>query len=242
MCPANVNVDPITYFRSRGSHPTTRHEGQEHMRNIVFSKYATRLAAIGLAGLFATGCATKGFVREGLNTQDTKITDISSQVEDQQRQLRQAGERIDTVASSAQQARQVGEQANVRANEAFELAKGKLLYSVVLSDVAGNFTLSSDKLGESARQKLDDLASSLKSQNSNVYLEIEGHTDASGDEGYNLSLGLRRAEAVRRYLSGRGIPLHRMSVISYGESKPVSDNSTRDGRAANRRVEVRVLS
>ncbi len=212
------------------------------MKDFRISKRVTRLAALALAGSLLTGCATKGFVREGLNTQDTKISDLSTQVEDHQRQLRQTGERLDSVATTAQKAQQTGQQASARADEAYQLAKGKLLYSVVLSDVAGNFALNSDKLTDSARGKLDDLAYSLKTDNANVYLEIEGHTDSTGPESHNLALGLRRAEAVRRYLSQQGIPLHRMSVISYGESKPVADNSSREGRATNRRVEVRVLS
>ena len=74
------------------------------------------------------------------------------------------------------------------------------------------------------QEHLDNLAARLKSDNRNVFLEIEGHTDSSGPEGYNLVLGQRRAEAVRRYLNGNhSIPLHRMSVITYGESRPSAD-------------------
>jgi peptidoglycan-associated lipoprotein len=75
-----------------------------------------------------------------------------------------------------------------------------------------------------------------------VYLEIEGHTDNVGGELYNAQLGEKRAKAVMNYLNEKGgVPLHAMSVISYGESKPVADNKTADGRAQNRRVVVRVL-
>ena len=75
-----------------------------------------------------------------------------------------------------------------------------------------------------------------------MYIEIEGHTDNVGSEKYNHDLGLKRAEAVRNYLRKEGgIPLHAINVISYGESKPEADNSTRDGRAANRRVVINVL-
>ena len=74
------------------------------------------------------------------------------------------------------------------------------------------------------------------------YLEIEGHTDATGPAPYNARLGLERAENVRRYLHEQHqLPLHKMSVISYGEDQPVASNDDREGRAKNRRVVVRVL-
>jgi outer membrane protein OmpA-like peptidoglycan-associated protein len=82
----------------------------------------------------------------------------------------------------------------------------------------------------------------LKAENQNVYLEIQGHTDSVGPEEYNFRLGLERAETVRRYLSESGIPLHRISVISYGEERPVATNKTKDGRSQNRRVVIQVLA
>ena len=75
-----------------------------------------------------------------------------------------------------------------------------------------------------------------------VYLEIQGHTDATGDADYNEKLGEARAEAVRRYLSRGGIALNRMATISYGEEAPVASNDTPEGRAQNRRVSIIVLS
>ena len=73
-------------------------------------------------------------------------------------------------------------------------------------------------------------------------LRITGHTDNTGSEAYNEELGYRRALTVRDYMSmSGGIPLHAMNVISYGESKPLADNSTPEGRAQNRRVELYIL-
>ena len=77
--------------------------------------------------------------------------------------------------------------------------------------------------------------------------ELVGHwafdvTDNAGSTEYNYSLGEKRAMAVRNYLSeSGGIPLHAMNTISYGESRPVADNGTQEGRSMNRRVVVRVL-
>ena len=87
------------------------------------------------------------------------------------------------------------------------------------------------------------MVSQLKADKKNVWVEIEGHTDSTGDKVLNERLGLERAEAVKRYLyEQHQVPLHKINVISYGEEKPVAPNNTRDGRAQNRRVVVKVLS
>ena len=76
-----------------------------------------------------------------------------------------------------------------------------------------------------------------------MFLEIEGHTDSTGSAELNQKLGLERAEAVKMYLyEQHKVPLHKMNVISYGEDKPSAPNDTRDGRAQNRRVVIRVLA
>jgi peptidoglycan-associated lipoprotein len=202
------------------------------------------------AALAMGACATKKSLREGLGTQDTKISGIETQVEANQKRIEETGQRLDGVKEEAGEARRIGteagskaEKAGERADKAFDLAKGKLLYTVVISETAGQFATSKYELSEDAKKKLDELAGRLKAENSNVYLEIQGHTDSTGSEEWNLILGQRRADAVRQYLNAaQGIPLHKMSVISFGESKPVADNGTREGRAQNRRVEIRVLS
>ena len=97
-------------------------------------------------------------------------------------------------------------------------------------------------MGEEVSAVLDEFANELKDRNENVFVEIQGHTDSVGSEDYNLRLGHLRAETVRRYLNAEhGLALHRMSVISYGESVPVADNGTREDRALNRRVSLVVL-
>ena len=88
---------------------------------------------------------------------------------------------------------------------------------------------------------LDNLVNQLKADNKNVFIEIQGHTDSVGSDPYNMKLGEERAEAVRRYLSENGIPLHRISTISYGKSRPIAENTTKAGRSKNRRVVIQVL-
>jgi outer membrane protein OmpA-like peptidoglycan-associated protein len=104
------------------------------------------------------------------------------------------------------------------------------------------FPRDSSKLSPEAQQRLNDFADKLKIDNRNVYLEIQGHTDAEGPDTLNQRLGEERAEAVRLYMNEHGVPLNRMSTISYGKADPVADNKTRDGRAQNRRVVLIVMS
>jgi outer membrane protein OmpA-like peptidoglycan-associated protein len=213
-------------------------------------KQFVSIAIVCVAALLLGGCASKKYVDDGIATHDAKVADLEGQVEANQRRIAETGEKINSVEGQARDAERIGKDAgsaaqaaDAKAGQALEMARGKLLYKIVLSDVAGRFEVDQATLGDDGKSKLDSVAGKLKSENASVYLEIEGHTDSSGPEGYNLTLGQKRAETVRRYLNTQhGIPLHRMSVISYGESKPVADNGTREGRAQNRRVEVKVLS
>jgi outer membrane protein OmpA-like peptidoglycan-associated protein len=200
---------------------------------------ALRIVVSGAACLAlaaSMGCAKKKYVDENLSAQDRRIADIETEVESTQRQIRETGQRVEYVAGDARDAAS-------RADEAITLAKGKLVYEVVLSERAGHFNLEEAKLSPEAHQVLDEVAERMKSVGGTAWLEVEGHTDSSGSETYNMGLGLARAEAARQYLSSKhGIPLHKMAVTSYGETKPVGDNATQDGRSKNRRIEVRLLS
>ena len=69
-------------------------------------------------------------------------------------------------------------------------------------------------------------------------IEIQGHTDSGGSAAFNESLSLRRAEAVRDYLVAQGVPIRRLRAVGYGERFPIASNSTPEGQAENRRVEV----
>ncbi len=72
-------------------------------------------------------------------------------------------------------------------------------------------------------------------------IELQGFTDSTGSESYNINLSQRRAENVLRYLVSKNVPLFRVSIVGLGEANPVADNKTRAGRDQNRRVEVRIL-
>lgn len=200
-------------------------------------------------GALLTGCATKKYVKTETGAIHSRVDDVEAQVEENQQRLDRHEGQIQAADSKAEGANQAAVQASKtaqealdRATEAGKLAEGKLLYETVLSDDKVKFGLDRSTLSDEAKAALDAFAQQLKAENKGVYIEIQGHTDSSGSEAYNETLGLERAEAVERYLNQQhDIPLHRMNVISYGESEPVADNSTRDGRAQNRRVNLVVL-
>ncbi len=198
------------------------------------------LAAASLA-LVASGCATKKYVSGEVAGVNTRVDGVQTQVEDAQTKLKDHEGRISKNSADTAVASKTAQEALDRAIAAGKLAEGKFLYETVLSDDKVKFGFDKADLSAEAKAALDEFAGKLKGDNRGVYIEIQGHTDNVGSEEYNFQLGEKRAEAVRRYLSLKGVPLNRMSTISYGEAEPVADNSNRDGRNQNRRVVLVVL-
>ena len=102
------------------------------------------------------------------------------------------------------------------------------------------FEVNSDKLTAASSATLDRVAESLK-RSPNVRVEVGGHTDSSGSDALNQKLSQKRAEAVRAYLVSKGVDGSRVTAKGYGESQPAGDNKTAEGKARNRRVELRRL-
>jgi peptidoglycan-associated lipoprotein len=209
------------------------------MRNRSWYQRSLVGAALLLGTFGLTACASKRYVSEEVSkssaTSEKRINEVESQVEATQSKVRDHDTKIAQLDKTTREAME-------RAEAAGKLAEGKFIYSLVLSDDAVKFPVNRHELSKEAEDKLKDFAERLKGENKNVYLEIQGHTDSTGEAIYNLKLGEERAEAVRRYLSKQGIALNRMSTISYGKDEPVDSNKTRDGRAKNRRVVVIVLA
>jgi OmpA-OmpF porin, OOP family len=91
-----------------------------------------------------------------------------------------------------------------------------------------------------AATKLDDLVGKVKTITLEVIIAV-GHTDSKGSDAYNQKLSVKRAEAIKAYLTGKGIEASRVYTEGKGESQPVADNATDEGRARNRRVEIEVV-
>jgi len=230
----------------------------------MFRKFfmAATIAVVAIGG--TTACATKKFVRTNVGQVNEKVDSLGRTVEETQERTRQNEGRISDVDQRAQagiaKASQAAEAANSNANnvrteaaaatkavdfkvDAMDKANKRLVYEVVLSEDSGNFKFGKVELPQEAKAKLDEMIEKMKADPKGAFFEIEGHTDNVGDAKVNERIGLERAEAVKRYLyEQHQIPLHKMNVISYGEDKPVAPNKTREGRAQNRRVVIKVLA
>jgi outer membrane protein OmpA-like peptidoglycan-associated protein len=212
---------------------------------------AIPVLAIALGG--TTACATKKFVRTNVGEVNEKVDTLAKSVEETQERTRANEGKINEVDQRAQagitaaskradDARAAADAVNTRA-DAIERASKRLVYEVVLSEDKGNFKFGHAAMPDEAKAEIDQLVQQLKSEPKGAYIEIEGHTDASGPTEVNYRLGLQRAENVKRYLyEQHQVPLHKINVISYGEEKPIAPNNTRDGRAQNRRVVIKVLT
>jgi outer membrane protein OmpA-like peptidoglycan-associated protein len=219
------------------------------------------VAVLAIGGTAA--CASKGFVRENIADVNTKVDSLGRSIEETQERTRTNEGRIADVdqkaAAAAQSAQQAGAAAKTANDEAvaartaasdvnnkvdvLDKSNRRLVYEVVLNSENGNFKFGQATLPDEVKAKLDGIVQQLKQDPKNVFIEIEGHTDNVGPAAVNERIGLERAEAAKRYLYEQyQIPLHKMSVISYGDEKPVAPNTTKEGRAQNRRVVIKVLA
>jgi outer membrane protein OmpA-like peptidoglycan-associated protein len=193
------------------------------MLNTTRAAFTIAALAVGLGG-----CATKDYVNEHVAAVDTKVQATQAQVDRHEAHLAQ----LDQTTKDALD----------RATAAGKLAEGKFLYAMVLQDDGVKFKAGQHALSPEDEARLTEFAEKLKTDNKNVYLEVQGHTDATGNADANMRLGQARADAVRLFLNQHGIALNRISTISYGATAPVASNKTKDGRAQNRRVLIVVLA
>jgi peptidoglycan-associated lipoprotein len=229
----------------------------------MFRKLITALPIVAIAIGGSTACATKKFVRSSVGDVNEKVDSLGRSVEETQERTRQnegkiadVDQKAQAAAQQASQASSAAAQANSAANvagtraaaadakaDAVDKASKRLVYEVVLNEDEGNFKFGKADLPDEAKAKIDEIIEHLKADPKGAYFEIEGHTDNVGGKEINEKIGLARAEAVKKYLyEQHQIPLFKMNVISYGEEKPVAPNNTKEGRAQNRRVVIRILA
>jgi outer membrane protein OmpA-like peptidoglycan-associated protein len=205
-----------------------------------------------------TACGAHKKITDQLDKLSNKVETMGQSLEQTQERTRQNEARIGTVdtkagaaQSSADAAKTAAGAADSKAGAAAMAAKDasdkvdalgrKLVYAAVLSDAQGGFAFNKADLPAATKAKLDEVAMKLKSDPKGGFVDIEGYTDSKGTADANQKVGLARADAVKRYLHEQHqVPLWRMNVISYGADKPAADNKTKEGRAQNRRVEIKV--
>ncbi|MCP4113177.1 MAG: OmpA family protein [Desulfobacteraceae bacterium] len=170
------------------------------------------------------------------------IVNIRKAVTDSRKEIVILKDNVEKQKKVLEREKKLIREAMKRAEQAGKLKKSKLLYEVTISEESVPFAYKESNLSEDAEAALDVFAGILVKENKAVYIEIQGHTDDIGSDGYNMNLGQERAESVRRYLhTEHNIPLNRMSAFSYGESKPVAENDGEINRSRNRRVVIMVM-
>jgi len=213
-----------------------------------------------VASMAATvGCASKNYVKQqttplinktneldDLTAQNTKaIKDVDARAQAGIQQVNQAAAAADQKAQAAgQQAAQAQTSADnaVHRVDVLSNAVANLDNYRVVSETAVHFGFDKDFLTKQAKDELDKLATTVPNTKGYI-ITVEGGTDAVGPSDYNYSLSERRANSVIQYLGSKyNIPAHKIYLIGLGKDKPVEDNKTRDGRAANRRVDIRLMT
>jgi len=221
------------------------------------------MVALAFAVAGTSACASKGFVKSEVGKVNGKVDTLSQSLEQTQERTRLNEENIAKVDSKAQgaqasadAAQQAATAADTKAGSAGDAARNaaakaeavekdmrRITATVVLSEDQSGFVVAKAILPSEAMAKIDQLVTGLKADPKGSFFEIEGYTDDRGDKAAHELLGLARANAVKRYLyEQHQVPLHKINIISYGEDKPVADNSTAEGRAQNRRVIIKVLN
>jgi OmpA-OmpF porin, OOP family len=217
---------------------------------------AMAIASIVFAVLLSSACATKKYVRNRVNERATPLENRTGELEETSRRntqdinrirtdVAEVGTRTERAQQTADRAASAAEQANTRVTgveQSVTDLRSNLDKFTVQKTVTIWFKVRKADLQPEAMAALDELASQIKDRNG-FLLEIEGFASADGDPLLNDRLSEARSEAVRRYLAEHhNIPLFRMSILGFGESRPVADNTTLEGRQQNRRVEVRLLT
>jgi len=206
-------------------------------RQLVF--FAGFVVLIAL--VVGPACATKKFVQTESTTLDKKIADVSTAVEANQKRIKEHDDQLATIGSLISQHDGQFKAVDGKIEEVKTLIRGNLVLTATLKNSEAKFKFDSAELSAEAKGFLDQFVQKLIEENKGVFIEIQGHTDNAGTDEVNQALGQKRAEAVMMYLyKQHRIPLHRMSVVSMGSAMPIADNSSRDGRSQNRRVEILV--
>jgi len=220
----------------------------------------TSLVILLATSMAATvGCASKNYVRQettplinktnelddltAKNTNAIKDVDARAQAGIQQVTAKTA--EVDQKAQAASdQAGQAQTQADnaVHRVDSLQNTVANLDNYHVVTETAVHFGFDKDNLTKDGKAALDQLATDVANAKGYI-ITVEGGTDSVGNADYNYALSERRADSVIQYLASQhNIPAHKIYLIGLGKDKPVESNKTRDGRAKNRRVDVRLMT
>ncbi len=230
-----------------------------HNYAVADRAYMAAVLAGALALLMTTGCTTKNYVRSQTGPLVQQTNELDAKTAQDHRDITDTDQRAQAGIAQAQSAAATADQHAQAANQSADTAQQSAqdaanrvdtLTGVVanldnykqLSDVTVTFGFDKSVLTADDKAQLDQIAASLDKTRGYI-LALTGGTDSVGDAQYNYALSNRRADAVVTYLATKyNIPPHKFYLIGIGKEDPVADNSTRAGRAENRRVEIKLMS
>lgn len=234
-------------------------------------RFSTMAVVLLAGIMVLSGCATRKYVRQQTQALEPAIQEATNMGKENAERIDGVDKRAQqgitaagaadqkagaaqTAANAAQTAANAAQKGADTANQAAQQAATRITTLETRVNAIGpmdnytptetqtvTFAVNSSTLSDQAKMTLDTLASSIAGQKVGFMVELQGYTDNTGSEQYNINLSQRRAEAVTRYLVSKNVPLFRISILGLGEEMPVANNNTRDGRTQNRRVEVKVL-
>jgi len=220
----------------------------------------TSLVICLAASMLATvGCASKNYVKSqttplinktnelddltAKNTRDIKDVDARAQagIQAVNTKTAEVEQKTQTAAQNAAQAQQTADAANGRVGVLTNTVANLDNYHAV-AETSVKFAFNRDNLTPKAKEALDQLASSIASTKGYI-IALEGGCDSVGSSEYNYDLSQRRANSVIQYLATKyNVPAHKIYVIGLGKDRPIESNKTANGRADNRRVDVRLMT
>ena len=218
------------------------------------------LTVLLVASMAATiGCSSKNYVRQETTPLINKTNELDDLTAKNSRDIKDVDARaqaaIQTVTAKAAEVDQKAQSASQHAAQAQTLADNavhrvdRLQNTVanldnyhVVTETSVHFGFNKDNLTKKAQEALDQLATDVANAKGYI-ITVEGGTDSVGSQDYNYDLSERRADSVIQYLASQhSIPAHKVYLIGLGKDKPVQSNKTREGRAKNRRVDVRLMT
>jgi OmpA-OmpF porin, OOP family len=219
------------------------------------------MVAVLIAGTmpFTVGCATKKYTRNEVAPVINKTNELDDLTAKNSREIKDTDQRAQSGIKDAQaKADTANQHALTAGQQADEANKNAQQVSTNVASLAGtvenldsykpiaessvHFGFDKADLTKKAKEALDQLGTQISSSK-HFIIEVEGSTDSTGDSDYNYQLSKRRADAVIQYLADKyQIPAHKIYLIGLGKDKPVDKNATSEGRAKNRRVDVRLMT
>lgn len=217
------------------------------------------IALLALSVAATVGCSSKNYVRQqttplinktnelddltAKNTNAIKDVDARAQkgIQEVNAKTAEVDQKAQAAAQQAGQAQTVADNA-VHRVDTLQNAVANLDNYRVVTETSVHFGFNKDNLTKNAQDALDQLATDVPNTKGFI-ITVEGGTDSVGSAEYNYGLSERRADSVIQYLAAKhNIPAHKIYLVGLGKDKPVDDNKTRDGRAKNRRVDVRLMT